>query len=118
LDQDVDDEGAAGLPLAVEAVAAVHEEGLGAEAIADGPACTTALALDAHDPRTLRRRMSVTQYYTATSLDGYIADEDHSLEWIFTQEQDRAGPLNYADFVSRVGAVAMGSTTYEWIREH
>ena len=35
--------------------------------------------------------MSLTQYYTATSLDGFIADENHSLEWLFTRNQDRAG---------------------------
>jgi dihydrofolate reductase len=63
-------------------------------------------------------RVSLTQYYTATSLDGYIADENHSLEWLFVQNQDRAGPLNYDDFIAAVGALAMGSTTYEWILDH
>lgn len=62
--------------------------------------------------------MSLTQYYTATTLDGYIADESHSLEWLFTRDQDHAGPLNYADFIAGVGAIAMGSTTYEWILDH
>lgn len=62
--------------------------------------------------------MSLTQYYTATSLDGFIADEHHSLEWLFTRNQDRAGPLNYDEFYAGVGAVAMGSTTYEWILDH
>jgi dihydrofolate reductase len=59
-----------------------------------------------------------TLYYTATSLDGFIADENHSLEWLFTRDQDRAGPGNYADFFANVGALAMGSTTYEWILDH
>jgi dihydrofolate reductase len=59
-----------------------------------------------------------TRYYTATTLDGFIADEQHGLEWLFTRQQDRAGPLNYDDFVADVGAVAMGSTTYEWILRH
>ena len=62
--------------------------------------------------------MSLTQYYTATTLDGFIADESHSLEWLFTRDQDHAGPLNYADFIASVGALAMGSTTYEWVLDH
>jgi dihydrofolate reductase len=62
--------------------------------------------------------VSLTQYYTATTLDGFIADEKHSLDWLLTRDQDRNGPLNYADFIAGVGALAMGSTTYEWILEH
>jgi dihydrofolate reductase len=62
--------------------------------------------------------MSLTQYYTATTLDGFIADENHSLEWLFTRAQDKDGPGNYSDFIAQVGAVAMGSTTYEWILDH
>ena len=62
--------------------------------------------------------MGLTQYYTATTLDGFIADDDHSLDWLFTRDQDRAGILSYAEFIADVGAVAMGSTTYEWILEH
>jgi dihydrofolate reductase len=62
--------------------------------------------------------MTLTQYYTATTLDGFIADEHHSLDWLFVQHQDRAGPLNYDEFFADVGAVAMGSTTYDWILDH
>ena len=62
--------------------------------------------------------MPLTQYYTATSLDGFIAGERHSLEWLFTRNQDRAGPLNYDEFYAGVGAVTMGSTTYERILDH
>jgi dihydrofolate reductase len=62
--------------------------------------------------------MPRTQYYTATTLDGFIADPDDSLAWLFTREQDHDGPLNYGDFISGVGALAMGSTTYEWILDH
>jgi dihydrofolate reductase len=62
--------------------------------------------------------MALTQYYTATSLDGFVADENHSLDWLFTRQQDRSGALNYADFIAQVGAIAMGSTTYEWILDH
>jgi dihydrofolate reductase len=62
--------------------------------------------------------VGLTQYYTATALDGFIADEKHSLDWLFSCEQDRRGPLNYASFVADVGALAMGRTTYEWILDH
>lgn len=62
--------------------------------------------------------MSLTQYYTATTLDGFIADSNHSLDWLFTRDQDREGPLNYGEFIAGVGALAMGSSTYEWILEH
>ena len=62
--------------------------------------------------------MGLTQYYTATTLDGFIADEHHSLDWLFTRQQDRDGPLNYNEFIAAVGALAMGATTYEWILDH
>ena len=62
--------------------------------------------------------MILTQYYTATTLDGFIADADNSLEWLFVRDQDREGSFNYAAFITEVGAFAMGSTTYEWILDH
>ena len=54
-----------------------------------------------------------TQYYTSASLDGFLATEDDSLDWLFP-----LGDINdtsYPAFIERVGAIAMGSTTYEWI---
>jgi len=62
--------------------------------------------------------MPLTRYYTATTLDGFIADPNDSLDWLFSREQDHDGPLNYAAFIAEVGALAMGSTTYEWVIEH
>jgi dihydrofolate reductase len=62
--------------------------------------------------------VSRTQFYTATSLDGFIADPDHSLDWLFTRARDPGGPLDYDAFYAEVGALAMGSTTYEWILDH
>lgn len=57
-----------------------------------------------------------TQYYTATSLDGFIADPQHTLDWLMQfGEPDGTG---YQEFVGAVGALAMGSTTYEWILAH
>src|SRR5690606_20225472 len=57
-----------------------------------------------------------TQYYTATSLDGFIATEEDSLDWLFP-----LGDINstgYPAFIAEVGALAMGSATYEWMLRH
>jgi dihydrofolate reductase len=54
-----------------------------------------------------------TIYYTATSLDGFIADRNNSLDWLFRLEGE--GDRDYPDFIRNVGAIAMGSTTYEWV---
>ena len=62
--------------------------------------------------------MALTQYYTATTLDGFIADSDNSLEWLFSRKRDPDGPLSYGAFIAGVGAMAMGSTSYEWILHH
>ncbi|TMM06904.1 MAG: dihydrofolate reductase [Actinobacteria bacterium] len=47
-----------------------------------------------------------------------MADPDNSLDWLFTRKREAGGPLNYRDFIAAVGAIAMGSTTYEWILDH
>jgi dihydrofolate reductase len=57
-----------------------------------------------------------TQYYTASSLDGFIATEDDSLDWLFP-----LGDINetsYPSFIAEVGALAMGASTYEWMLRH
>ena len=57
--------------------------------------------------------MAKTQYYTATSIDGYIADENNSLEWLFDVDGGNENP--FGGFFAGVGAFAMGATTYEWV---
>jgi dihydrofolate reductase len=57
-----------------------------------------------------------TQYYTATSLDGFIATEDDSLDWLFSLGD--VGETSYPEFIAGVGALAMGSATYEWMLRH
>jgi dihydrofolate reductase len=60
-----------------------------------------------------------TQYFTATSVDGYIADEDHSLDWLFEVDRDEEDADGaFAAFFADVGAMAMGRTTYEWVVAH
>ncbi len=57
-----------------------------------------------------------TQYYTATSLDGFIATEDDSLDWLFPLGD--VNDTSYPAFVAEVGALAMGASTYEWMLRH
>ena len=57
-----------------------------------------------------------TQYYTAASLDGFIATPDDSLEWLFPLGDIEV--TSYPSFIREVGALAMGSTTYEWMLRH
>lgn len=61
-------------------------------------------------------RVTRTQYYTAVSIDGFIADEHHSLDWLF--EADSNGNAQFAPFFAQVGAFVMGATTYEWVLQH
>jgi dihydrofolate reductase len=58
-----------------------------------------------------------TQYYTATSINGYLADENNSSDWLF-QFKEIESIKGYPQFIEHVGAIAMGSTTYKWIIEH
>jgi dihydrofolate reductase len=63
--------------------------------------------------------VGATQYYTATTLDGYIADENNSLDWLFEVDRDTdAGEQSFATFFAQVGAMAMGATTYKWVLDH
>jgi dihydrofolate reductase len=61
-----------------------------------------------------------TQYYTAATLDGFIADENHSLDWLFQfgGDPEGVGDTGFSDFMREVGAVAMGSNTYLWLLDH
>ncbi len=57
-----------------------------------------------------------TQYYTASSLDGFIATEQDSLDWLL--QLGDVNDTSYPDFIRDVGAIAMGSSTYEWMLRH
>lgn len=64
--------------------------------------------------------MTKTQYYTATSLDGFIADPDNSLDWLFEADRGSQGGTGerFSAFFADVGAMAMGATTYQWVLDH
>ncbi len=57
-----------------------------------------------------------TQYYTASSLDGFLATEDDSIEWL--ESLADISLTSYPAFIADVGAIAMGSATYAWMLRH
>jgi dihydrofolate reductase len=60
-----------------------------------------------------------TVYYAAASFDGYIAEMDNSLDWLFDYDGSYEGGEpsegSYESFFNDVGALVMGSATYEVI---
>jgi dihydrofolate reductase len=56
-----------------------------------------------------------TIYYAAASLDGYLADEHGSLDWMFEVPREMDPHDEVGVFFARVGAYAMGATTYQWM---
>lgn len=57
-----------------------------------------------------------TVLYIAASLDGYIAAEDESLDWLLNVEGD--GDNGFSKFYDTVDTILMGRKTYDWIMEH
>lgn len=51
--------------------------------------------------------------FVGASLDGYLAREDHSLDWLKPFEGEEHG---YAEFFASVDALAIGRGTYEVVR--
>ncbi|MCW2786843.1 MAG: dihydrofolate reductase [Marmoricola sp.] len=61
----------------------------------------------------------LTQYFTACSLDGFIAsDPEDGLTWLEVCDGDPDGPQGYNAFIAEVGALVMGATTYQWVLDH
>lgn len=61
--------------------------------------------------------MTRTIYFTAATLDGFLADEHDSLDWLFVQD-DQGDGFDYAAFIEGIGAVVTGATTYDWVRNY
>lgn len=59
--------------------------------------------------------MGRTTYYTATSLDGFIATDDHDLGWLLALTSGEGGPMDYETFIADVGAICMGANTFRWV---
>ena len=59
-----------------------------------------------------------TYYYTASSLDGFIADGDGSLSWLLSRDVDHEHDMGFETFRPLVGACAMGATTWQWLLDN
>lgn len=53
--------------------------------------------------------------FIATSLDGYIATEEDSLEWLFKVEGE--GDNGYSEFIENIDTILMGRRTYDWVMD-
>ncbi|WP_100330230.1 dihydrofolate reductase family protein [Bacillus xiapuensis] len=51
--------------------------------------------------------------FIASSLDGYIATKDESLQWLFDVEGE--GDNGFSEFYDTVDTVLMGKKTYDWL---
>lgn len=57
-----------------------------------------------------------TIYYTASSLDGFLATSEDSVA--FLDELPQPSEDTYTPFIQRVGAICMGRATYEFLLDH
>lgn len=53
--------------------------------------------------------------FIATSLDGYIADKDGGLDWLFSIPNPQQVDMGYTPFINQVDAIVMGRTTFETV---
>jgi len=53
--------------------------------------------------------------YIATSLDGFIATRDDSLDWLFAYNDLDLGEHDYRQFIQRIRTVVMGRGTYDFL---
>ena len=53
--------------------------------------------------------------FIATSLDGYIADKNGGLDWLYTIPNPDNNDMGYAAFTESIDALVMGRTTFETV---
>lgn len=54
--------------------------------------------------------------YIATSLDGFIADHEHRVEWLENLENPDGNDYGYRDFTDHIDTVIMGRKSYDVIK--
>ena len=57
-------------------------------------------------------------FRTAATLDGFLADPEDSLDWLFAVPGSETGTAEFDAFLDGIGVLVQGSTTYTWVLEH
>jgi len=55
------------------------------------------------------------KFYIAASLDGFIARENGSIDWLTEYENNPETDYGYSEFYASIGTVLMGRKTYEQV---
>ena len=53
--------------------------------------------------------------YIATSLDGYIADENNGVDWLHEVDNPDNSDLGFSEHMARIDALIMGRNTFELV---
>ncbi len=53
--------------------------------------------------------------YIASSLDGFIADRDDNLDWLFKYDDAEMGEHDYRTFIKGIRTIVMGRGTYDFV---
>lgn len=61
--------------------------------------------------------MNSTRYYVAATVDGFIADRDGGLGWLFAFNDAEGVKAHYERFLGDIGAIVMGADTYDFVQK-
>lgn len=59
--------------------------------------------------------MTRAVFYTATTLNGFLATDDDGLDWLFATPGGEGGDEDFQRFLAGMGVLVQGSSTYEWV---
>ncbi|MGB9941037.1 dihydrofolate reductase family protein [Methanosarcina sp.] len=65
----------------------------------------------------MKENMPRMKLYIACSLDGFIAREDGSIDWLTEYDNNPETDYGYSEFYISIGTVIMGRKTYEQVLE-
>ncbi len=54
--------------------------------------------------------------YISQSLDGFIADDNRSVDWILGNDEEYVSDYGYENFIKDIDTVILGATTYKQIK--